>query len=522
MRMHLYELDAYHHPTDHVHRWYLCASSHGYQSWGTDTPARVTWLGLVAQWASVLVEAAGGNGSAVRRDDLRLINVRPPDTLPRWANVYDMTTDMWLRVELGVRPLNILLTDYTVQRVTEKEVEDTAPYSSAVTIWTAKTGLMQPDRTELRLPLWDRLGDFDAPILDQEDTYEGTGGLEGPETLKGTTRERCFGWCPIVVPTYLGIIDGKHIYSVNGGRSIHGIPRAWDKANSYELVTGTPSAEQYAVDPATGIIAVGGGKPEDFRCEVQGDKTGGVWRRYIGEVVAHLATTHSGIIGAVAVSGIDAIPRTVGLYLPAGDTTTHRQAYNKLIGSVARGCWYIDLTDTLIVTRLPRAADAIPTRRYRKAAGETDGLRPIASGGDVPPKQVIVRYAENPSPSDQTAEAATADAAALWSKQWRNATSDINPIVAAVWGASTKPMAIDTALTLAADAEAEAPLWLAEKSNPARRYSLRVRDGAPGLWIGGAVTATDDIAGFETGATAVVYGRTNRDRGGGATLYLER
>ncbi|MBP2297948.1 hypothetical protein [Azospirillum picis] len=527
MMMRLYELDAFHKASGHVHRWYLCAGSRGYQSRGTDTPARVTWLPLVGQWDSVAVEAAGaGGGSALRTADLRLMNVRSADTLPRWANVLDVTAATLLRVELGVRPLNALLTDYVIRTIVVKEVDEAEAYSTAVTVWRAKAGLIQPDKTELRLPLWDRLADFDAPLLDPEDCYAGTGGLEGPATLAGMTKERCWGWRPIVAPTYLGVINGRHTYSCNGGHPIEGIVRGWDKAKLYALVTGTPSATnspaEFAVNTSTGIITIGGGKPEDFRIELKGNKTAGVWHRYIGQIVAHLATTHGGIIDTADVAGIDATPRTAGLYLPAGDTTTHRAAYDKLVGSVARGRWYIDLTDRLIVTRLPRATAATPLRSYRKAAGETDGLRPTAGNSEVPAKQAIVRYAENTTPASETATAATADDAALWTTQWRQAPSAVDTTVAAAWGVSAKPAYLDTALTIAAEAAAEAPLWLEEKADPPRQYELRVRDGAPGLWIGDAIRVTDDIAGFETGATAVIYGRTNRERGGGAILYLER
>jgi hypothetical protein len=527
MKITLYELDAHHLATGHTHRWHLCAGSRGYQSRGDDTPARVTWLPLVSQWASVTILAAGDGGSRVARDDMRLINVRQADNLPRWATVYDVTADALLRVALTQRPLNVLLTDYTVVRMVEKIVDAAAAYSSAVTVWQAKAGLTQPDRLELRLPLWDRLADFDQPVLDPETAYAGTGGLEGPASLAGVARERCFGWLPIVAPTYLGVVGGKHTYSVNGGNAIEAVVRGWDKAALYDLVAAPPSSgaspAQFSVDVATGVITIGGAKPEDFRVEVKGTKSDGTWLRYIGQIVGHLATTHGGIVGAVSLTGMDAVARTVGLYLPAGDTTTYRAAFDRLVGSVARGRWYIDLmTDTLIVTRLPRAADVSPARHYRKAAGESDGLRPVGGSGAVPPKQVVVRWGENPSPTDQTASGASADDAAIWSRQWREARSEVNATVAAVWGASTAPLPIDTALTVAADAEAEAPLWLDERSDPPRRYTIRVNDDAPGLWVGDAVRITDDVAGFETGATAVIYGRTNRDRGGGATLYVER
>lgn len=525
IRVHLFEIDAYHRASGHVHRWFL-ATAPGYRSRSDDTPPSVTWLPLVSQWASVTIQAAGGRGGSVglRVDDLRLVNVRAADDLPRWANVYDVTAGAWLRVELGERPLNPMLTDYVVRRLVEKEVEAGAPYGTAVTVWQAKAGMVQRDRKEIRIPVYDRQRDFDVPVLPAASTYAGTGGLEGPAELKGVTRERSIGLCPIVAPTYLGYVTGKHRYSVNGGRPIEGVPRAWDSAAVYDLVTGTPAETgEYSVDVATGIITVGGSKPVDFRCEVHGDKPGGVWHRHIGAVVAQLAT-EAGLVATVDASGMDATPRTVGVYLPAGDTTTHRALYDRLVGSVARGRWYMSLDDDqLVVTRLPRPAVAVPTRTYRLALGNTPGLQPLASttASLTPARQVVVRHTENPHPATSTANSATAADVALWTTRWRDAPSADDAALAAAWGGAAKVEYPETALTVAADAEAEAPLWLAELSDPPQQYELKVRDGALGLWIGGAVLVEDNVAGFERGDVVVIYGRTNRDRGGGATLFVE-
>ncbi|PWC89843.1 hypothetical protein TSH100_04185 [Azospirillum sp. TSH100] len=529
MDVHLYDLVAYHMATGHQHRWHLCAGSVAYQSRSDDDPAAVTWLPLVGQWPTVTVSAAATDAKA-QIDDLRLINVRMAelDQLPRYASVYDITAGVWLRPQLGIRPLNLLLTDYIVQSVTERVVDDAAPLSTAVTIWRAKAGLIVPDQTELKLPVYDRQLDFDTPIQKDGAKYLGTGGYEGPATLKNTLKERCFGHCLFVQPTYLGVIDFGaaaggllHVWSVNGGQAINDVPRGWSKGVAVSKTAGVPASNQLRVDAATGMIHTAV-KYEDFRVEVQGDKTGGTWRRYIGEVIAFLAVQHGGLATTADVSGMDAVPRTIGLYLTAGAGTTHRDAYGKLVGSVARGRWYIDRDDDrIVVTRLPRATGVTPARSYSKATGATPGLKPRSTSSVVPTKTVTVLYAENPSPSDAAPNSTPADAA-LWTQQWRESITVTDPVIAAAYGISGKVERIETHLTLQADADAEAPLWLAEKANPPRAYELRVRDGAPGLWIGAGVSITDDIAGFEAGATAVIAGRTNRDRGGGATLSVER
>ncbi|BAI71468.1 hypothetical protein AZL_020450 [Azospirillum sp. B510] len=529
MDVHLYDLVAYHKTTGHQHRWPLCAGSVAYQSRSDDDPACVTWLPLVSQWASVAVRAAA-DGARAEIDDMGLANVRKDaaDDLPRYASVYDITAGAWLRVPLTARPLNVLLTDYLIQSVTERVVATGAPLSTAVTVWRAKAGMIGPDVTTLKLPVYDRQLDFDTPIQPDTAKYAGTGGYEGPAELKNTLRERCFGHCPFAAPTYLGVIDlGSdrggllHVWSVNGGLPIEDVPRGWSGGVAVTKTAGNPGSDQFRVDTATGYIHTSV-HYDDFRVECKGDKTGGVWRRYIGELIAFLAITHGAIVSAADVSGMDAIPRTVGLYLPAGDGRTHRDAYGKLVGSVPRGRWFIDLADRLVVTRLPRATAAVPTRTYSKTSGATDGLKPVAGNSVTPTKKVTVLYAENPGANGKAAADATAADAALWTQQWRESDSATDPVIAAAYGVSAKTDRVETALTLKADADAEAPLWLAEKAWPPQAYQLKVRDGAPGLWIGGAVTVVDDIAGFEAGGPLVITGRTNRDRGGGATLFVER
>lgn len=531
MDLHLYDLVAYHTATGHQHRWHLCAGSQGYQSRSDDTPPNVTWLPLVGGYASVSVQAAS-DGAKAQIDDLRLINVRKDadDDLPRYASVYDITAGTWLRVPLGVRPMNVLLTDYTaIQTVTERVVDEAAPLSSAITIWKAKAGLISPGVTELRLPLYDRQLDFDTPIQKDSAKYGGTGGYDGPATLKNVLKERTFGHVFMAQPTYLGVIDlgpalGGLMYcwSVNGGLPIEDVPRGWSGGVAVNKTAGTPGSNQFRVVTATGIIHTAI-HYDDFRVEVKGDKTGGVYRCHIGEVIAHLAVTEGGIVSSADVSGMDAVPRTIGLYLPAGDGRTHRDAYGKLVGSVPRGRWFTGLDDDkIIVTRIKRASAATPTRSYSKASGATPGLVPDAGSNVIPAKQATVLYAENPSANSTAAVDATADDAALWTQQWRESDSATDAGITAAWGVSAKVERIETALTLKADADAEAPLWLAEKAHPPQPYKLKVSDGAPGLWIGDAVTVIDDIAGFESGATVVITGRTNRDRGGGATLFVER
>ncbi|MGF7175843.1 hypothetical protein [Azospirillum doebereinerae] len=526
MKVRLIDLLCYHKPSGHVHRWHL-ATFPGYQSGPADTPASVTWLPLVTAGAdaSVLIGSLGAaDGQAeLRIGDLVLRNERTRLPAARWANVLDVTTGTWLRVELDERPLNILLTDYVLQSITEREIEADAPLATAVTIWSARAGLPKPKRTEIAVPIHDFRLDFDTPV--QVARYAGTGGLEGPEELKDVLKEVPLGHCPMARPTYLGIVGGYHRWSVGGGQPVQDVPRGWSSGVAVLKQAGaTPSTNAYyTVDLATGILTTTV-KYADFRVEVLGRRFAGVYQHRIGALIGALATS-AGLVTAVDSAGMDEAPRTVGMFLAAGDGASHASVYAKLVGSVPRGGWYLGTAGQLVVTRVPHPDAATPLRRYSTAAGTTTGLVHIEGQHSPPAKQVVLRYAHNPSPGNTVADDALPNLADVtrWKQEWREAASATDAGIVAAYGNAAKVATVETALTLEADAQAELPGWVAELASPPSLYELPALDGAPGLWIGDTVTVEDDIAGFEEdGAPVVIYGRTIADRTGGATLYVAR
>ena len=524
MKVRLIDLTLFHRPSGHRHRLPL-ATFPGYQSGPADSPANVTWLPLVTAGADASV-SIGSLGAAdgqaeLRIGDLVLRNETSRNPGQRFANLQNLDTGAWLRLALDDRPLNLLLTgDYVIQAVTEREIEDGAPLAEAVTIWTARVGQPKPKRTEIALPIYDQRLDYDTPI--QTERYKGTGGYEGPAEMKDTLKELPLGHCPMARPTYLGIIDGFHRWSVGGGKPVQDVPRGWSSGVGVTRQSGATPADNahFTVDLASGIITTTV-KYADFRVEVLGRKFAGTYRRTIGELIAALATG-AGLAGTVDSAGMDAVPRTVGLFLAAGDGTTHAAAYAKFVGSVPRGGWYVGTAGQLVVTRVPRPNAAAAVRGYSSAAGTTTGLQYVEGQHNPPAKQVVLRCAHNPSPSSSAATDATAADATRWTREWVEVPSATDAAIAAAWGSSAKVATVETALTFSADAAAELPGWVAELSAPPTLYELPALDGAPGIWIGDTVTVEDDIAGFADGAPVVVYGRTIADRSGGATLYVAR
>lgn len=522
MTLTLFEVDAYHKASGHLHRWHLCRPP-GYVSRSDDVPACVPYLPLVAGRPEALVQvrALGGDrDTRVSVGDLRWVNTLSAGADYTHAVVSDLTAGTLVRVPLSARPLDRLLTDYVIREVVEKRVEDGAPLASAAAVWRSRAGIPKPRRSELAVPLYDPRLDMDTPVLTER--YAGTGGYEGPAELKGVTKERAIGLSPMAKPTYLGVIGGLHRYGTNGGRRITGVPKAWQMAKPLALVTGTPTAGQYVVDTATGVVGTSE-KYTDLRCEVWGDSPGGVFRRHIGAVVAGLALD-AGLVATVDAGGIDAAPRTVGVFLPAGDSTTFRALFDDLVASVPRGAWYHDLLipSRLIVTRLPRPGAGPSVRRYRRSAGVTPGLQPLDGPALAPAKQVTVRWARNPSPTDQTSPTADAGMAALWAQEWRETPSATDAGVAAAWGSAARSETVNTCLSLEAEVLAELPAFLAEQADPPRLFELPVNDGGPDLWVGSLIDVEDDVAGFEAGGQVVVWGRTAPSAAGRCTLYVAR
>lgn len=516
----LYRLWTYHKASGHVHVWGL-STKPGYQSAPTDTPASLPWMPWVLEPVDMtigiasLAQAKGAIGTAPGR--LLLENVKDWQGA-RSIPVYDETAGAWIMVAVGSRPLNILLTDYAVAGWPFEEwvVEDGAPFSTATLRIRGTMELPVPTRSQIAIGARDRTRDFDTPIL--VDAYSGGGGLSGGEDLTDKTKERFFGW-GYCEPTYLGVIGGLHTYSVNAGFPIEDVVTFWDEAfRLTKRTTGTPVGGEWKVDPATGIVSVGGDRPKAPLCEVQGDKTGGVWRYRLGEVMQFLAAGSGfAAVNAASVMALDATPRTIGLWLPAGDKTTYRAGFDKLMGSVARGYWLLDAAGELHVGRLPAAGT--PKASYRRGSGPT-GLKPReTSDRGLPTTKVVLRFAEVPNPLRSTVGNATDADVALLKNRWREAVAE-DPAIATAYPRVAQTVTIDTALFDRVQATAEAGEFLSDMAEPPLLYDLPLGVPAADIDLRDTVNVTDDIAWFETGKNVVVVARTLKRSSGNPTLTV--
>lgn len=486
-------------------RW---ATAPGYQSWPTDDPPCATWLPLVARPADLVLSIpAPGEAARGRAAEGRL-------TL---ANVMDRQTGR------GLRPLNALVTDHVTEgrRILVQEIRPDQPLAAAVTIFDGVMGAAEIERGLVTLVVRDRSADFDAPLLTE--TYSGEGGLNGPSALKDKTRERCFGHVQYMEPVYLGVIDGLHVHSTNGGYAIDAVEAFGDAGRSRPYVTGTPTGEQWTYDAATGLIRSGGAAPPQAPwARVRGDRTAVYYRQNIGALAAFWVGALTGKRAAAdidwdGVAALDASPRPIGLFVAAGEKLTIRQALDRALGSIWGGYWTQGASGKFRVGRVPAAASATPVASYQ-ARRNCQPLRPASGAPAAAAKKVTWRFALNFAPTDQPAPAASADEAARAKAEYLEESTPENAAVAAAWGAAARDVTVDSLLTRREDAAAEAALAGADLATPNRQFETTIADGAPGVDLASCIEIDDDIPGFEGGGRLIVLNRNLHRRGGGATI----
>jgi hypothetical protein len=169
--------------------------------------------------------------------------------------------------------------------------------------------------------------------------YQGTGGAEGGADLKDKPKPVALGTSFGVAPVYLGVIGGQHSFQVSGGAAlpIADVPRFFDKGLALTQVGGTPSAGEYAVDTATGIVTIGGAAPAFPTCDVEGYAPGGVLLSRTGDLIlsvlesfAQVPNVQIDVAALMALSG--AQPAPVGLWI--GDRAA---SVLTVIGALLRG-----------------------------------------------------------------------------------------------------------------------------------------------------------------------------------------
>jgi len=295
-----------------------------YTSQPGDSPANTTWLPLIREQIRITQEIGTNDRplGALEIGTIEIDNSPPHPGRPR-----PVDEKLWSGDGAGW-PLVI------------ETVAPGAAYSTATAVATLIQEVPELTRSSVRVRVRDRMGDLDTPVLTAR--YAGTGGVEGDADLEDRAKERCWGECYDIRPTYLGLSTGGYPwYSVNGGNAIEDVTAVYDgrqdlgtEAAGYPLSSSAGS--RWKADRSNGTIEVYT-KPEyDLTADVLGDKRGGTYRDTPSEiiqeiVVEHLALATSGELDSTAwTARTTARGWSAGLYVAADSTMTAREAVERM------------------------------------------------------------------------------------------------------------------------------------------------------------------------------------------------
>lgn len=482
-------------------------TSEGFITPRFDTEPDVTYLPVIEQAADISIALASyGNVTGDTRVEVGVTTLN---------NALDRV--------LGTRPWNDMLeTDIlfgqklNVYVVPENGSRDTDAHA----IMSAKMEWHETNRKQLILRPRDRTLDFDKQVL--KATYTGAGGLNGTADLKDKTKERCFGEVPNLIPTYLGVINGKHTFSVNGGNPIEGVLAVYDNMAALNEVPSNPGQTQYSQDKTTGIITLGAQNFGRITCAVRGDKTAGVWRRTVGGLIrwgaaASGAMTAGEIDGATFDTFEAAVPYTVGRYFEAGSTETWRSFFDELARSVRSCNWYIDSLGKLKVG-IVLPASGTPKAEFRLGVN-TPGVTPRNTSRAVPAKQTVIKFARNLAVASDTEIADQVkellpDLLSFSKNEFREARTAEDTNIINLYNDLAEVFTRETLITYRADAEVEAAATQADVSQVLQLYDLPVYEAWPDLQLLDVVKVYDNLPGFESGKLVRIIGRSINHKAG--------
>lgn len=156
------------------------------------------------------------------------------------------------------------------------------PFSAYTKVFDGILGAHSREASTLKIPLYGvdfRLNE--TPILSAR--YAGTGGVEGPVSLKGTWKPRAYGSCRYVEP--VRVSAAYVVFQVHDG-ACYDIPTVYENALSLgapvataatyaDLIALSLKPGEWAKAPAVGMYRLGGEPSGKVSADVQGDTTGG-------------------------------------------------------------------------------------------------------------------------------------------------------------------------------------------------------------------------------------------------------
>lgn len=219
--------------------------------------------------------------------------------------------------------------------------------------------------------------------LVQENLYEGTGGLEGGDDIKGSPKPVVLGFVSNITPVTVDADD--LIYQVHDG-SIERIPRAFDGAADLryagdvtDIETADPDPGFFMTQLSGGYFKLGAPPEKQVTCDVRGDNSGGYVSTVL-EIIQRVVLNYTDLTEAdlnlpsFFTANLDSRRVEAGVYILNESVI---EVMNLLTDSIG-GAWTFNRTGllTIAVFRLRRSAGTITENDVVKDSFRRDRTPP--------------------------------------------------------------------------------------------------------------------------------------------------
>lgn len=404
-----------------------------------------------------------------------------PDTSRRLA-----VTAGELRLANGDGALDLLAGDWSVagRRVVLRRGPHRrplhAPFAEFSLVAELRAAGAASGTSRLAMPLRPAAAELDLPVCA---TYAGSGGMEGPTSLKGQFKPRLYGLKRNLEPQ--AVDPGLLLYQIHDGPIEQvlavrdrgaALTAAGDHASYAALAGATVAGGSYQTCLALGLLRVGS-VPSSLTVDARGDNaaaTGGYNTGSAAGIAQKLLAGPGGVSGAGG--GLFAWPvGEIGLALQGGSVA---QALEQLASGVF-GWWGSDNSGAYQGGQLAAPEDAAPSLTIEPwmLAAPPEEIGPLRA----PWWRARVGYQAlgRTQADEQLAGVVTATERAYYGQAWRSAVAVDSGVSAAYPLAEDGPELV-SGFDLEADAQSLADRLLSIFGRPRRLFLARLRVGAGG------------------------------------------
>jgi len=345
------------------------------------------------------------------------------------------------------------------------------------------------DSRSVAIPVRSSSALLDAPI--QDERFAGSGGVEGGADLLDKPKPVAFGYSFGVTPVYLGVISGKHSYSVAGGRClpINDVPAFYDRGVALTPAAAPPSAGEFSIDTATGVVTIGGTVPTLPTCDIEGyapaasfkTTTADIWKAILEDFI----DIPNADVDSSSYNQMNSDqPAAVGLWVGADDVTALSVVNDLLLGASAMGgC---SRAGKFVIQLL-----ATPSNVVRAVYDEKNiiEITRIIGPSNMNPTawKYLVGYQKNYTVTADTATGAAEAQRSFMRSEYRESVASDTDIQTR--HRRSKPSIVPGLFAVQADADTEAARLLALMSGKAL-YRIDAGDLSPELDLGHVVEMT--------------------------------